>query len=72
MKFSACFDALYLDLKYFGASPENCLEGMKLAKSALEQVCRIACAVGACSVESADAISGIMPFELVEQRMRAG
>ena len=37
-----------------------------------EQVCRIACAVGACNVESADALSGIMPFELVEQRMQAG
>jgi sugar/nucleoside kinase (ribokinase family) len=38
----------------------------------LEQVCRLACAVGACSVESADAISGVLPFELVERRMREG
>lgn len=38
----------------------------------VEQACRIACAVGACSVESADALGRIMPFELVEQRMRAG
>lgn len=34
MKLSICLDALYFDLKYFGASPENCLEGMKLAKKA--------------------------------------
>ncbi|HXZ33821.1 MAG TPA: carbohydrate kinase family protein [Terriglobales bacterium] len=37
-----------------------------------EQVCRLACAVGACSVESADAVSGILPFDLVERRMREG
>ena len=34
MKFSVCLDALYFELKYFGASPENVLKGMKLAKSA--------------------------------------
>ena len=34
MRFSVCLDSLYFDLKYFGASPENCLEGMKLAKKA--------------------------------------
>ena len=34
MKFSVCLDSLYFDLKYFGASPENVLEGMNLAKGA--------------------------------------
>lgn len=34
MKFSVCLDALYFDLNHFGASPENCLKGMRLAKSA--------------------------------------
>lgn len=34
MKYSVCLDALFFDLKYFGASPENFLKGMKLAKEA--------------------------------------
>jgi len=38
----------------------------------VEQACRIACGVGACNVESADAVSGIVPFEVLERRMRAG
>jgi len=43
-----------------------------LRRFPVEQVCRIACAVGACSVESTDANSGILPFELLERRMREG
>jgi sugar/nucleoside kinase (ribokinase family) len=38
----------------------------------LEQVCRIACAVGACSVEAEDANSGVVPFESVLDRMTRG
>ena len=38
----------------------------------VEQVCRLACAVGACNVEAADSISGILPFDLVQHRMREG
>ena len=37
-----------------------------------ELVCRLACAVGACNVEAADSISGILPFDVVERRMREG
>jgi len=38
----------------------------------VEQVCRVACAVGACNVEAADATSGIVSFKGVEQRLRSG
>lgn len=38
----------------------------------IAQVCRIACAVGACNVEAADSLSGILPFDLLERRMREG
>ena len=34
MKFSVCLDAMYFDMKHFGASPQNCLEGMKRVKNA--------------------------------------
>jgi sugar/nucleoside kinase (ribokinase family) len=43
-----------------------------LRRFPVEQVCRAACGVGACNVESADALSGILPFDLVERRMREG
>lgn len=43
-----------------------------LRRLPVEQVCRVACGVAACNVEAADAISGILPFELVERRMREG
>jgi len=43
-----------------------------LRRFPVEQVCRIACAVGACNIEAADAVSGILPFELLERRMREG
>lgn len=34
VKFSVCLDAMYFDMKHFGASPRNCLEGMQRVKNA--------------------------------------
>jgi len=34
MKYSVCLDALYFELSYFGASPENFIQGMKIARNA--------------------------------------
>ena len=43
-----------------------------LRRLPLEQVCRLACAVGACNVEAADSLSGILALDLVERRMQEG
>jgi sugar/nucleoside kinase (ribokinase family) len=43
-----------------------------LRRFPVEQVCRIACAVGACNVEAADSISGILSFDSLQHRMREG
>jgi sugar/nucleoside kinase (ribokinase family) len=43
-----------------------------LRRFRIEEVCRLACAVGACNVEAADSISGILPFDLVQRRIQDG